>query len=217
MREFHLPDFLDRPYNKGKIAVERAIEHVTHVASTVGCLLVAMRTHFTAQRSDIVEYVIAVGRLNNMHNLGKMFFQSALKLRRETAVAVPVAVYTPYAHFLLHRVPILFKHDGPPSGYESQSSNSRSGISIGNELKFLFRWSFAPNARTCGFEPRTIIFVTAYAIVIATMAVNASHIPLRGRRPFFIVVVLPDYISIEPAVCQTPAAFLAFIAKVNPV
>lgn len=35
MREFHLPDFRDCPYDKGKVAIERAIKHVTHVASTV--------------------------------------------------------------------------------------------------------------------------------------------------------------------------------------
>jgi hypothetical protein len=157
----------------------------------------------------MVKNIVAVRCLNNVHNVGKIFLQRAFKLRGKAAIAVTVAVNALHTHLLLHRAPILVKHDVPPSGYESQSSNSRSGISIGNELKFLFRWSFAPNARTCGFEPRTIIFVTAYAIVIATTAVNANHIPLRGRRPFFIVVALPKYISIEPAMYQTPAAFIA--------
>jgi hypothetical protein len=161
----------------------------------------------------MVKNIVAVRCLNNVHNIGKILLQRAFKLRGKAAIAVTVAVNTLHTHLLLYRAPILVKHDVPPSGYESQSSNSRSGISIGNELKFLFRWSLAPNARTCGFEPRTIIFVTAYAIVIATTAVNASHIPLRGRRPFFIVVVLPKVISIEPAVYQAQAAFLAFIAK----
>jgi hypothetical protein len=185
----HFLDFIDRPNDKREVSVKGAIEHVTHITLAFGGLLLAMRAHFAPKCCGVIQHVIAVRRLHDMHDARKIFFQPAVKLRRKTAVTVTIAVDALHAHFVLHCLPILSKHDDPPSSYESQSSNSFSELSTENELKCLFSWFCASNADTRGLEPRTTTFVTVYIIVIATAAVNANHIPL------FIGVIYPHDIS----------------------
>jgi hypothetical protein len=195
----HFLNFIDRPNDEREISVKGAVEHIPHITLAFGGLFLAMRTDFPAQRSGIVQYIIAVGCLNDVHNVRKIFFQPAVKLWGKAAITVTVAVDTLHADFLLHCLPILSKHNGSPSYYESQSSNSLSELSIGNELKFLFSWFFLSDARTVGVAPRTTYVVIVTIIVIAPTAVKTNHIP------FFIGVIVANYIS----------TFLAFIVMLE--
>jgi hypothetical protein len=193
----HFLNFIDRPNDKREISVKGTVEHIPHITLAFGGLFLAMRTDFPAQRSGIVQYIIAMGCLNDVHNVGKIFFQPAVKLWGKTAITVTVAVDTLHADLLLHRLPILSKHNGSPSCYESQSSNSLSELSIGNELKFLFSWLLPSGARTVGVEPRTA-YVAIITIIIEPTA-EKNHIP------FSIGVIVTNYIS----------TFLAFIVMLE--
>jgi hypothetical protein len=115
-----LLDLGDRANDEREIPVKRAIEHIPYVALAGGVLFLAMRANLTPQGRGIIQYVVAVRRLNNVHNARKIFFQSAVELGGKAAVSVTVAVDAFHAYFLLDSFPILFKHDGPPLCYESQ-------------------------------------------------------------------------------------------------
>jgi hypothetical protein len=110
-----LLNLIDSSDDEREVPIKRAIEHIPDIALSGGSLFLAVGADFAAKGRHIIQDVVAVRGLHYVDNPGEIFLQSAIELRRKATVTVAIAIDAFNANFLLNSVPILGKHDRPPS------------------------------------------------------------------------------------------------------